>query len=352
MDPLLRPRLDHLHRLTDRRGLLHAAVEDRPDPLQGYRSIDNADGLRLCATGLADLRTERVLLLAQTYFDMLLSGQTGDGRVHHHCDIHGRWTDDQDDDVVQSRLARALAAVLASDLPIELRLTAGQWWDVLVDRAGWFHSPITAANWLMAIQQLDSEESTRYVTDAQKLATYLDKCYNSTRWSNWEWFERHWQPQAACIPAGLFAAYSLLGGRRHLEVAEITTRFVIDHLFEDGLFLPVGTRGGWSAFTDKAMFDQVPSEALGAVELLCTAGAVTVNTVYGEYADYALRWFTGNNLRGQCLIDPTTGGCYSAITPDDIDFNQSASATVACLLAHEFMSQRTVVVEEATVYVG
>jgi hypothetical protein len=344
--------LDHLQRLTDRRGLLCAAVEDRPDPLQGYRAVDNADALRLCVASLAHQPTDRLLSLAQTCFDMLLNGQTGDGRVHHHCDIHGRWTDDQDDDVVQSRLARALAAVLASDLPIELRLTAGQWWDVLVDRAAWFQSPIAAANWLMAIQQLDSEESTRHVTDAQKLAAYLDKCYSSTRWSDWEWFEPDWQPEAAGIPNGLFAACSLLGGRRHLEVAEITTRFIIDHLFEDGLFLPVGTRGGWSAFVEKAVFDQTPAEALSVVELLCTAGAVTLKPVYGEYADYALRWFTGNNFRGECLIDPATGGCASAITSDGTDTNLSASATVACLLAHEHMAERTVVVEEPTVYVG
>ena len=352
MDSRLTPRLDHLHRLTDPRGLLCAAIDDRPDPLQGYRATDNADALRLCVASLADNPTERVWRSAQTYFDLLLSGQTGEGRVHHHRDLHGRWTDDQDEHEVQSRLARALAAVIASDLPIELRLTAGQWWDVLVDRAAWFQSPIAAANWLMAIQQLDSDESTRHVTDAQKLATYLERCYSSTRWSDWEWFEPNWRPQAASIPTGLLAAYRLLGDRRFLEVAEITTHFLIDHLFEEGLFLPVGTRGGWSAFVDKAIFDQTPAETLSVVELLCTARDVTLNPIYGEHADYALRWFTGNNLRGECLIDSATGGCTSAITPEGTDTNQTAAATVACLLAHDQMTQRPVVVEEPTVYIG
>jgi len=270
------PRLEHLRRVTDARALMQAARGDCPDRFAGYDAIDNADALRLCALGSDSVQEDTFQRLAGVYYGFLSRGRREDGGVSHFRDAKGRWRDGGDDALVQSVLARALAAVLVSELPIQTRLSAADWWADLIKHADRVRSPRAAANWLLAFGQLHSADPGRDLDRAQALARWLvEDCYYPSRSSDWEWFEPWWTPRAACIPAGLWSISELLGQRRLRKVAQATTQFVIDHLFEDGLLLPVGHRGGWSRSAGKPVFDQLPAETCGIVELLCTAERVS-----------------------------------------------------------------------------
>ncbi len=353
MTRLTSPRLDHLRRMTDARGLIHSARGDCPDRFAGYDTIDNADALRSCALGSESVEADAFHTLARIYYTFLSRGRCDDGRVHHTCDARGRWKDDGDDALLQSRVARALSAVIVSELPIKMRLSAADWWRELIKQSGEARSPCAAANWLIALAQLRVADPGRDLDRGQALARWLvEDCFYPTRSSDWEWLERRWAPRAACIPAGLWSAYEMLGERRYATVARVTTQFVIDNLFEDGLFLPVGNRGGWSASASKAIFDQLPAETCSVVELLCAAERTSGSGVYGQFADFAARWFEGNNVKGAGLIDPESGGCRDAVTADGIDGNQGGAATVSYLLTHATLSTRTVIVEEPPVYVA
>jgi hypothetical protein len=125
----------------------------------------------------------------------------------------------------------------------------------------------------------------------------------------------------------------MLGDKRVAGIAESTTQFIIEHLFEDDVFAPVGSGGAWHHHTSKPMFDQLPTESCSAVELFETAHQATSSLEYNRLARQTAAWFTGRNLHGESLIDAHTGGCYNSLKAGGIDRDQGAAATIAYLLS-------------------
>ncbi len=333
----------HLKRMTDAQGLIHAARGDMPDRFAGYHTAENADALRLCALVSDTIEADIFRTLAKTYYAFLNKARRDDDTVHHRRDAWGKWHDNDQDTLVQSRLALALSAVMVSELPIDMRLSAADWWKQLLAQTKKAHSPVAAANWLLALGQLRSADPGRDLEQAQALASWLVKdCYHSIRSNEWEWFEPHWFPHAANIATAMWRAYKMLGEERYVTVARTTTDFAIDHLFEQDTLMPVGTNGQWSRSTGKARFDQLPAETFSIVEMLCTAHHCTGEDYYANHASLAKQWFTGRNIHGQNMLDAQTGGCYDALTHDDVNDNQGAQAIVAALSTQAVLSSTPV----------
>lgn len=342
------PRFEHLRRLTDSQGLLRTARGDVPDRFSGYSTVDNAWALRLCAVGTETVEAEVSHLLAKTYYGYLSRGRRYDSGVRHHCDSTGGWTNTADDAWVQSNVARSLSAVIVSELPINIRLSAADWWRMLADEhANFAHTPLTAANWLIAIGQLRAADPGRDTARAQHLAHLLmEDFYYPNRSEDWEWYEPQWTALGAMVPTALWYGYHVLGERRICRVAETMTRFVIDRLFASDMVQPVGSIGGWQRGNEKAQYNQLPAEVCSLVDLLCTAERFSGNAVYGEYAEIAAHWFTGHNLGGRAMVDPSTGGCYDALNATGHDLSQGAAATLSCLLTHAALASRPIHVRE------
>lgn len=327
-------RIDHLRRLTDPRGLLHAAAGDCPDRSEGYRTIENADALRLCALASEGAEADTCRTLARVYFSFLTKARMEDGRARHACDAHGGWHNDDDEMLVQARLARALASVIVSELPIPMRLSAASWWRALLPHARDVRTPLAAGTWLAAIGQLRTADPGRDPGIARSLADWLvEDCYYAVRSSDWEWFETRWSREAATCVTGLWYAAEILGEDRYRVVAGAMTRFVMTHLFRAGMLVPVGTRGGWARHNTRATFDQEPQEACTIVELLSVAARVSGESLYADYAAVAAEWFTGNNVRAESLVCRETGGCYRAIRSGGLDPGQPGGAVLAWLLS-------------------
>lgn len=334
--------LAHLRRMTDPRGLIRNANGDCPDRFSGYSTLDNADALRLCAMMSHDRQCfETVNILAKTFFGYLSRGWRADGGVHCFCDATGEWSEEGDDSLVQSRVGRALGAVSVSELPNTIKLAAGDWWRMMIDDlsgAAW--QPTAAANWLIGIGQLDTVDQRRDLDRVKRLSNWLiEDCYYPIRTSEWEWFELQWSPMAAVLPTGLWFAYEMLGEKRQRQVAETTTNFVIENLFQEGLLMPVGTHGGWARHGNKATYDQSPREVLSVVELLCKAYEVTGQAHYAQHAEYAAAWFTGNNCRDVTLINAQTGACHNALTANGLCGNQGSAATLSYLLTQAILQR-------------
>jgi hypothetical protein len=335
------PRLEHLRRMTDSRGLIRAARGDCPDRFSGYSTIDNAEALRLCALLGSTVESEVAGSLASFYFDFLVRARRADGRAWHGCDALIRWHEHDDDLCVQSRVARALAAVMVSELPISMRLAAAQWWPDLLMHADAAWSPCAAANWLIAIGKLRRADPGRDLTRAEALARWLvEDCYNPTRCSGWDWFMSGWVPEGAVIPTGLWVAHELLGESRLAEVAHATTHFLIDHFFENDTLSPAGTLGNWSGSAVKASFDQLPVDARAMIELLCAAERASGSSVYHPLIETAGCWFDGANLKSRCMIDGSAGGCFDALTANGPSPNQGGAAITAYLLSLAALAAR------------
>lgn len=354
MNSKISPRFDHLRRLTDSQGLLQVARGDVPDRFSGYDVIDNATALRLCAMGSETVESDVSHLLAKTYYGFLSRGRRYDSGVRHHCDSTGGWTMRGDDALIQSHLARGLAAIVVSELPIRIRLSASDWWRMLIEeQAPCVQSPLAAANWLIAIGQLRAADPGRDLGRVEALAHWLlEDFYYPNRASEWEWFEPQWSSLAATIPTGLWHAYNCLGERRIFRVAQAMTQFVVNNLFSSDMLHVVGTQGTWTRGSDKPHYNQLPSEVGSIVELLCTAERISGTLSYGDYAELAASWFEGHNLKQTPMIDPASGGCYEALTADGPDANQSASAMLACLLSHAALAARPAHAETTPTYVA
>lgn len=350
MNTMASPRFDHLRRLTDSQGLLQVARGDVPDRFSGYSSVENAAALRLCAVGSETVESEVSHLLAKTYYGFLSRGRRYDSGVRHHCDSTGGWTMRSDDGLVQSHVARALSAVIVSELPIRIRLSASDWWRMLLEeQAPRAQHPLMAANWLIAIGQLRAADPGRDLERVESIAHWLlEDLYYPNRANGWEWYDSSWSPLAATIPTGLWYAYHCLGERRIFRVAQAMTQFVVDSLFHDDTLRPVGSQGTWSRGSEKPAYNQMPAEVCSIVELLCTAERISGTMSYGDYAELAARWFEGRNTKQVSMIDPTSGGCYNSLTENGPECNQGATAMLSCLLAHAALSARPVRVEEAS----
>lgn len=345
------PRLSHLQRLTDSRGIVPAAIGDSPDRSCGYRAVDQADALRLCALASGTVVGDEAGRLAGIYFNCLTRARLEDSRVQHACDAAGSWSSSGDDALVQSRLARALAKVTVSELPIRLRLAAAHWWRDLLQHAAGARTPISAGNWLIAIGQLRAADPGKDLDRARALANWLlEDCYYTIRSTDWEWFEPEWSPGAAAAATGLWYASSMFEEPRYAAVAGITTDFVTDHVFEHGTLMPVGTRGGWQRQASKALYDQLPAEACSLVELFGTVARITESEVHRSLAENAAGWFTGDNVCGRSLIDADTGGCADAIRAAGPDRNQGAAAIISYLVTESVIHQPTTAPEDASVY--
>lgn len=328
-------RVRHLRRLTDRIGLLSCGGDwGEPDAFSGYDTRDNAQGLRLAAylneAGIADDADAWAATYLQFMFQSLRSGQG----FRAHREAMGTWTDEVVEPKELASVVWALAVASNSELPGVTRDRANALWNIALPFLATVRCPRTAARWLIAIAARPPAEQRKLEAQADRLARRLvENAYYPLRSSEWEWFDQWFLPGDACLPHGLWAAYSILGEQRYARVAAVTTDFLIEHLFEDGLFVPVGSRGTWPRHGSKAVFDQYPDDVAATVELLGYAHDVAGERAYTQYAEYAHAWFTGNNVKGISMVDDTTEGVFDALTLKGHTRGQSARAIVSFLLS-------------------
>ncbi|MGD8507070.1 MAG: hypothetical protein PVF15_10465 [Candidatus Bathyarchaeota archaeon] len=69
------------------------------------------------------------------------------------------------------------------------------------------------------------------------------------------------------------------------------------------------------------------------VEAALTGFRATKEKRYQKIAHTAYDWFSGKNSKNVMVWDPNTGACYDGITPQGLNLNQGAEATISYLLA-------------------
>lgn len=327
-------RLQHLRHLTDRNGLLAHASFGEPDRFGGYRAIDNGRALRLTASlhdlGLHDDAAHWADIYVRCLFQGFRMGRGFSARR----EAIGGWSDELVGMAEWGEIARGLAAVANSELPRLVRDRAEALWSRGLPDLMAIRCPRAAAAWLLAIAEARPQEQRRLEAVIAHLADWMiEECYERARAPGWEWFDERWLAGDACLPHALWAAYAILGEPRYARVASETTAFLIRRLFEDGLFLPVGTPGGWHAGGTRNLFDQLPTDVAATTELLACAHDVGGQPQYAEYARYAHAWFTGNNVKGLRMLDDTTGGVYDHLSQAGHAPGQGAASLVSFLLS-------------------
>ncbi len=180
-------------------------------------------------------------------------------------------------------------------------------------------------------------EAFRYDPNLSKnvvsLADQLTHNYRQVSSPDWRWFEPYLTYINARLSQALFRAYDISGDEKYLQIAKESFDFLVELQVVDEKFAPIGNRGWYMKDGHRALYDQQPIEASCMVEAAVTAFQVTNEEKYQRVAYIAFDWFLGKNSKNAMVYDPTTGACYDGITPQGLNMNQGAEATISYLLA-------------------
>jgi len=100
-----------------------------------------------------------------------------------------------------------------------------------------------------------------------------------------------------------------------------------------GVFAPIGSDGFYSSGGERAFFDQQPVEAWCSVSACLTAGQISGQSRWQEEASRAFRWFLGENMLCQPVVDRSSGGCHDGLHAERVNRNQGAESTLSYLCA-------------------
>lgn len=326
--------LDHLDRLTDSTGLIQHAIYSLPRRDSGYTIDDNARALRLCVQLWTHCPTERMLNRINCYLSLLEYARRPGGGFHNLMSYQRQWLDTDSRGDCQGQAVRALAEVLASDLPDDYRLLARELIDAVLPTLAELKSLRAQAYVILAYGRLSTVQNANI--DALELvarlaAENLVECYGRSRRPEWRWFESRMTYANAVMPHALFVAAARWPSASFREVAEDSLAFLDRETTVDGFFWPVGNNGWYSRGEAKAPYDQQPVEAGTMAEAAQEAFRLYADPAHLEIFRRAHGWFHGRNSLKRSLFDARTGGCCDGLQAGGTNRNQGAESTLAYL---------------------
>jgi hypothetical protein len=329
-------KLDHLFALTDHNALLQHAKFSVPARREGYAVDDNARALVFAAKAQALWPSDRLSEFQRIVIAFLLLMQSHDGRFHNLMDFSQRIIDEPTVGDHLGRVVWAAGSIVNSDLPRGMKASAR----LIFDRAlPWARegtsSPRTKAYACLGVaERLHTDADDRNLNaNLKELADSLLDLYDGNRSSGWDWFENTLSYDNARLSQALFAAYQLLGERKHLDAAQKSLEFLQKITTIDNIHIPIGSNGWYVKGGERALYDQQPIDAGAMVETAALAYRITGSSFNEKVLRRALGWFFGLNTKSVNVYESTSGACCDGITPNGLNENQGAESTVAFLLA-------------------
>lgn len=326
--------LDHLDRLTDSTGLIQHAIYSLPRRDSGYTIDDNARALRLCVQLWPNRPDERMLNRITRYLSLLEYARRPGGGFHNLMSYQRQWLDTDSRGDCQGQAVRALAEVLASDLPDDYRILARELIYAVLPTLAELKSLRAQAYVILACGRL----WTAHVKNIEPLecvarlaAESLVECYNRSRRPDWHWFESRMTYANAVMPHALFIAAQRWPESSFLAVAEDSLAFLDRETTVDDAFWPVGNNGWYSRGEAKAPYDQQPVEAGTMAEAALVAFRSRADEKYLNLFRRTHGWFHGRNSLAQPLVDVRSGGCCDGLQAGGVNRNQGAESTLAYL---------------------
>jgi len=332
---LILPTLNHLRRLTDDTGISQFAIHSVPDPCFGYTLDDNARALLVTSMYYHhNVDRDDATNLAYKYLSFLRWSQLPDGWFHNELSYDRRWLDERGSEDAYGRAVWALG--YAATHPIH-RATAGAATEMLhlaIPQAetlkyqrGFAYTILGLVNLIEQDHPLGDRGLLEYLADN------LYKKLQSEIQTDWYWFEDKLTYDNGRLPQSLMLAGHLLGDSQLLEASERSLSFLLSHVFEGNVLVPVGNDGWFHRNSQKARYDQQPIDAATIVEVCATAWRIFQKKEYLNYANLAWEWFHGQNSEQLVLYDTETGGCCDGLGRSSVSNNQGSESSLAFLQA-------------------
>ena len=174
----------------------------------------------------------------------------------------------------------------------------------------------------------------KYASQKETLVRYCEwlvTLYEGASSPDWEWFEDRLTYSNAVIPEALLQGYQITGTKKYFEIGNKTLDFLIRHGFQNGIYVPIGQKGWFVKGKERVVYDQQPEDTAAMFQVLKTMFKITGNAEYRKLMGECFSWFLGDNILGQSLYDPITGGCYDGIGTEFINLDQGAESTLSYL---------------------
>jgi hypothetical protein len=328
-------KLDFLKLLTDDTGIFQHAKFATPKRKEGYTTDDNARALIVCTRYHAvhgDAQTEE---LVDVYLGFLLYMQRPDGRLHNFLSYSRTFMDDASSEDCMGRTLWACGTCINSRLSQKRKMLSKEILDKTLKWASSFKSLRAKALSILGLYDYHKAypRDQNVVLNVKTLADQLLDCYKRVSSNGWNWFEPYITYINGRLPHALFSAYDSTRDERYLQVAEESLDFLLHVQMIDSDFLPIGNNGWYQRGGERALYDQQSVEASCMVETALEALRVTDDKKYRSAAQTIFEWFLGRNSQGLTVYNPETGGCHDGITPNGLNLNEGAEATVSYLLA-------------------
>ena len=328
-------KLEYLISITDETGIVQHSKFATPNRREGYTTDDNARALIVCTKHSKLDKTLETAKLADVYLSFLYHMQMKDGRLHNFLGYDRRFLDDVGSDDSLGRTLWACGCVINSNLDEEKKLLSKEIFDKALPHAINSTSPRTKALAVLGLSQYQSTypKDQALSTNMLKLIKQLLKLYKKESSVEWSWFEAYITYCNGRLPQALFKAYEHTRNANYLQVAKDSLNFILKTQMNNNMFTPIGNNGWYKKGGRRALYDQQSVEASCMTETALTAFRTTHNSNFRSVAKTIFEWFLGKNTKGLWVYNPNTGGCYDGLTPEGLNLNQGAEATVTYLLA-------------------
>jgi hypothetical protein len=321
----VRPRFDHLARLTDEQGLFEHARYSTPRPEHGYCLDDAARALVVvCREPGPDPPLQR---LGHIYLRFVLAALQPDGRCRNRMDAHGRWTDEPGlgDWWGRALWGLGVAAIHAPTEGMRTRALYG------FRNAARQRSPHTRA---MAFAALGAGELLSQHPGEPAAQSLLHDSANrivaGVDASTWPWPEPRLTYANGSLVEALLLAGSALPDVSLLSRGLYLLRFLSRVETRDG-HLSVTPTGGRGPHDPSPGFDQQPIEAAALADACARAHALTSDPSSLITLRLAWLWFLGDNDSNSPMLDAATGAGFDGLERDGHNLNQGAESTLAML---------------------
>jgi glycosyltransferase involved in cell wall biosynthesis len=324
-------KLNHLINITDDFGIIQFSKDTKPNLDYGYTLDDNARALIFATKYYEQRPLKRILRHVEIYLNFIEFCQKDNGEFNNYVNRDRKITEDKPWENLEDSNARALwslgTVIGTKSLPIEFRKRAKKLWNKWQNGNFDFHHPRAIAFYIKGLWERNEP------IKISEQADYLIKYYEENAKGNWRWFLQELTYANGSLPEALFLAYDDTKDRKYLKVALKTLKFLIDHTFDSGLYIPIGQAGWFKRNKERAYFDQQPEDPYSMISLLVRAFKITKKSKYLILAKRVMLWFYGNNLLGLSLYDQKSGGCHDGLTPQGLNADEGAESTLSYLMS-------------------
>ncbi len=326
----------HLERMLDEFGLIQFTSSSKPDLRSGYTIDDNTRAL-VTYLYLFKLKfiEERELREKTSFFLKIIEkSKQEDGKFLNYfagnklaSGVNKEW--DLED--TQGRIVWSMCELLASNYFVNSNINkrAKSIVDTIVKCLESFSHLRSIAFCLYRLSLLPSN----YTAQKKFLAKRLVSSFKKSSIPGWKWFEDSLTYANGILPASLLRYARLSGNSESQGVGIESLGFLCKECFWGDVFVPIGQSKWYKKGKERSLFDQQPEEACHMIFALSEAYKLTKKPLFRKYLRKVFLWFLGNNILGQALYNPKTGGCFDGLTPQGVNRNQGAESLLSYLLS-------------------